>query len=520
VAEPAAAHHPSAHAVARSDGYERRRPEETVLYQTIAAHWPAFRERMEESGGLPQFVVSEFEEYLDCGRLEAGCLLLECRSCGYSQLVAFSCKRRGFCPGCVARRMADTGVHLEQRVLPEAPVRHWICSLPWGLRALLGYDKRLCADILAAVIAELGRSLKWRAKKLLGLSSVSDALTGAVGAVQRVDSALRLNVHFHILYLDGVYVLDNASRYDSSLTFHDLPTPTRAETTEIAGRIADRIEVILKKHGRSLDPEDADSEPTEVQLEHPALAACYDAAALGVEVGGDRAGQPTLRLVSGEGAESGGDTALPDLPVAEVRGINLYGRQWVHGNDRKQLERLARYITRPPLAQERLTQRADGTLLLEFKKAWKDGSRALVLTPEDLLVRLCAAVPPPRFHMVRYFGVLSSHSAFRSRVVPESPEDTTAYRPPLAQGDQLELLGEEDDRAPKALRHRWAWLLAHIFAADLEQCPRCGGPMRWAEVAKTERAALRLMAKLGLAANPPPATPATPLGQLSLQFGN
>ncbi len=78
--------------------------------------------------------------------------------------------------------------------------------------------------------------------------------------------------------------------------------------------------------------------------------------------------------MSGEGAESAGDTELPDLPVAEVRGINLYGRQWVHGHDRKQLERLARYITRPPIAQERLTQRPDGTLLLEFKKAWKDGN--------------------------------------------------------------------------------------------------------------------------------------------------
>jgi hypothetical protein len=185
--------------------------------------------------------------------------------------------------------MADTGVHLEQRVLPEAPVRHWICSLPWGLRALLGYDKRLCAEILAAVIAELGRSLKWRVKKLLGLSSVSEALTGAVGAVQRVDSALRLNVHFHILYLDGVYVLEDGRRYDSSLTFHDLPTPSRAETAAIAGRIADRVEVILKKHGRSLDADEGDSEPTEVQLEHPALAACYGAAAMGVGVGGERA---------------------------------------------------------------------------------------------------------------------------------------------------------------------------------------------------------------------------------------
>ncbi len=192
----------------------------------------------------------------------------------------------------------------------------------------------------------------------------------------------------------------------------------------------------------------------------------------------------------------------------------------MHGHDRKQLERLARYITRPPIAQERLTQRPDGTLLLEFKKAWKDGSRVLVLTPEDLLVRLCAAVPPPRFHMVRYLGVLSSHSAFRSRVVPEPSEDTTAHRPSAARGDQLALLREEDDHSPKALRHRLAWLLAHIFAADLECCPKCGGPMRWAEVAKTARAALRLMAKLGLAANPPPDAPAAPLGQLSLQFDN
>ena len=157
------------------------------------------------------------------------------RACGFSQLVAFSCKCRAFCPSCVARRMADTGVHLEQRVLPEVPVRHWICSFRWGLRALLGYDKQICAQVLAAVIKELNRSLKCRAKELLGLSTIQQALTGAVAE-------------------------------------------------EIARRVADRVDAILKKHGRSLDPEESDPEPTEIQLEHPALAACYDAAALGVGV--------------------------------------------------------------------------------------------------------------------------------------------------------------------------------------------------------------------------------------------
>jgi hypothetical protein len=59
----------------RSDTYVRRQPENSVLYQTVAKHWPAFREKLEETGGLPRFVVREFDEYLRCGILEEGCLV-------------------------------------------------------------------------------------------------------------------------------------------------------------------------------------------------------------------------------------------------------------------------------------------------------------------------------------------------------------------------------------------------------------------------------------------------------------
>ena len=45
-------------------------PEETVLYQMVIERWPAFRERMEESGGLPKVRGQGFEEYLKCGNLE------------------------------------------------------------------------------------------------------------------------------------------------------------------------------------------------------------------------------------------------------------------------------------------------------------------------------------------------------------------------------------------------------------------------------------------------------------------
>jgi hypothetical protein len=79
--------------------------------------------------------------------------------------------------------MVDAAVHLEDNVLPEVNVRHWVCTLPWGIRALVGYDKRLCAATLAAFVKEYFRSLKRRAKVLLGLSRMRQALTGALAAI-------------------------------------------------------------------------------------------------------------------------------------------------------------------------------------------------------------------------------------------------------------------------------------------------------------------------------------------------
>jgi hypothetical protein len=133
--------------------------------------------------------------------------------------------------------MADTALHLVERVFPEVPVRQWVCSLPWRLRVLLGYDKRLCAEVLEVFVLELSRAYKRRAKALLGLSSVDDALTGAVSVIQRGDSALRLNVRFHVIVLDGVYVRSPGS---GELVFHALAAPSAEEISDVAARTAQR----------------------------------------------------------------------------------------------------------------------------------------------------------------------------------------------------------------------------------------------------------------------------------------
>lgn len=72
------------------------------------------------------------------------CWPVACLFCGHERLVGFSCKRRGFCPSCLGRRMTDTAIHLAENVFPPQMVRQWVCSLPWKLRSLLGYNKALC----------------------------------------------------------------------------------------------------------------------------------------------------------------------------------------------------------------------------------------------------------------------------------------------------------------------------------------------------------------------------------------
>lgn len=194
-------------------------------------------------------------------------------------------------------------------------------------------------------------------------------------------------------------------------------------------------------------------------------------------------------------------------------GFNVHAKVAIPAGDRRRLERLCRYLARPPIAQERLAREEDGRLRYELKKPWRDGTYAVVLEPLELLSRMAAMVPPPRFHMIRFHGVLSSHSALRARVVPEPPPDSAVR----VRETQLSLFAS-DDAEPAPSRRPWAWLLRHVFQIDLKTCPRCGAEMRWVEVATTRDAIARLLAKHGLAARPPPHERPSPPGQLRFKF--
>ena len=103
--------------------YERHRPERTLLYRLVEEYYPALKAHWAAQGtALPRHVEQEFEDYLRCGRLEHGFLRVRCDTCHAEQRVAFSCKCRGFCPSCGARRMAESAALLVDEVFPEQPV--------------------------------------------------------------------------------------------------------------------------------------------------------------------------------------------------------------------------------------------------------------------------------------------------------------------------------------------------------------------------------------------------------------
>jgi site-specific recombinase XerD len=113
------------------------RAEETLLYQVIDAYYPDFIAQLPAEGRtLPRFVRREFADYLKCGRLEHGFLRVCCTACHAEKLVAFSGKRRGFCASCGARRMVESAALRVDEVLPEAPLRQWVWSVPFALRFL------------------------------------------------------------------------------------------------------------------------------------------------------------------------------------------------------------------------------------------------------------------------------------------------------------------------------------------------------------------------------------------------
>jgi hypothetical protein len=171
------------------------------------------------------------------------------------------------------------------------------------------------------------------------------------------------------------------------------------------------------------------------------------------------------------------------------------------------------------VATERLSRLEDGRLLYRLKHRWRDGTTHIVFEPQELLEKLIALVPPPRFHLVRYHGILGPSAGRRADVVPRQPPRAPPNdseprsgaegerRVPLDEGAMTESRTLPDGSRRPARRLAWADLLRRVFAVDVLECPRCGGRMRLLATIHPPDATHSILECLGLPSRAPPVAP-------------
>ena len=306
--------------------------------------------------------------------------------------------------------------------------------------------------VLGIVIRAIGSQLIARA----GLTRAR-AQTGAVTLIQRFGSALNCNIHFHMLILDGVYATGTRQRP----RFVPVAAPTVDDLKTLIERISLRVGRHLERRGLLVrDAENAyldwDAEQASSLDDLAGHAITYR-----IAVGPNR-GQKAFTLQTLPAVEV--EPARPAM-VAEAAGFSLHAGVAAEAYQRDKLERLCRYITRPAVAEPRLSLTAGGRIRYSLKTPWRDGTTHVVFEPLDFLARLAALIPRPRVNLTRYHGVFAPNSRWRSRITPAR----RGRRGPT----------DADRPGPKPhAAMTWARRLKRVFRIDIETCEHCGGKVR------------------------------------------
>ena len=153
----------------------------------------------------------------------------------------------------------------------------------------------------------------------------------------------------------------------------------------------------------------------------------------------------------------------------EYSSFSLHAGTFCPAHNRKKLERLCRYISRPSLSEQRLSLNAQGQVVYKLKTPYRNGTTHIVLSPLEFLSRLTSIIPRPRIHLIRFHGVFAPHCKYRSLIVPQPvPTDKTSHK-------EQE---KEKKKEKKSYSMPWAKMLKRVFNIDIQICSKCGGQIK------------------------------------------
>jgi len=353
--------------------------------------------------------------------------------------------------------MTESAALLVDTVLPHQPMRQWVLSVPFSLRLLFASQPLVMGKALKIVYRVIAAFLIRKS----GYKHKT-ARTGAVTLIQRFGSALNLNIHFHMLFLDGVYI--DSKPGQGQQIFKPSAPHQASEIVELAHKISVRLARYLERAG--LIEGDAeghylsDEALGDEMSEHQGYSINYRISA-GPQKGRKVFALQTLPAIQGDG-QSG---AL----LGKVAGFSLHAGVAAKASERDKLEHLCRYITRPPVSTKRLSLTGQGHIRYELKTSYRNGTTHVIFEPLDFISKLAALVPVPRINLTRYHGVFAPNSKYRSDVIIKRN----------AQGSDIESIDEcGQGNAVRRASMTWAQCLKRAFKIDIEICEVCQGPAR------------------------------------------
>jgi ribosomal protein S27E len=222
--------------------YQPRNPKASGYYRCVQdhfelleMHWP---ERYAPRYGFWRpYVTDVIYRYLECGDLHFGFARVKCQECGHEYLLAYSCKRRHFCPSCHQKRVVEFGEWLCTQVLKLVPHRQWVFSIPKRLRIYFLFNRNLLAKLSQCAWKVLSAYLKQ-------LAPFDDAVPGAAIAVHTFGDFQQFNPHLHLIATDGCFYAGGTFAKGSAAEAKDLEELFRYQVLKMLkaeGKINDAV---------------------------------------------------------------------------------------------------------------------------------------------------------------------------------------------------------------------------------------------------------------------------------------
>ena len=344
--------------------YRARNPGGDPLSRIVLNNLPEFEQWLKNPSDLrPRphpAIITALEKFVECGVMRFGAVRFRCPECGRDMFVAFSCKRRGVCPSCDAKRSVIVTATALDRLLPPAPYRQWVLVIPKRLRYFINHRPDLAGQLSKIFAREINRFL----------CRNNTGMPAQLHFIQRFGGALNIHVHVHAVVSDGIFDLKSGTPGRRDLSFTPVHGPSAAQ-------LADIVTVIRKK---------------------------------------------LIRRVCRTGDLS--QEAAADLLSWKNSGFSIHERVCVKDWDRDGLERLLRYCSRPAISPARLIYAAKTNTVIYRCEPREGKSELLTMPPIEFMRRWGLLMPPPNKNLIHYYGALAPRSPLRPLLVAEAAKET------------------------------------------------------------------------------------------------